>query len=39
MRTKTPLQEKTPFAISAKPMGGLLTAQAGLAAFSRAFRN
>ena len=39
MRTKTPLQEKTPFAIGAKPMGGLLTAQAGLAAFSRAFRS
>ena len=39
MRTKTPLQEKTPFAISAKPMGGLLTAQAGLAVFSRVFRS
>ena len=39
MRTKTPLQEKTPFAIDAKPMEGLLTAQAGLAAFSRAFRS
>jgi len=39
MRTKTPLQEKTPFAIDVKPMEGLLTAQAGLAAFSRAFRS
>jgi len=39
MRTKTPLQQKTPFAIDATPMEGLLTAQAGLAAFSRAFRS
>jgi len=39
MRTKTALQEKTPFAIDGKPMEGLLTAQAGLAAFSRAFRS
>ena len=39
MRKKTPLQEKTPFAIDEKPMEGLLTAQAGLAAFSRAFRS
>jgi hypothetical protein len=39
MRNKTPLQEKTPFAIDAKPMEGLLTAQAGLAVFSRAFRS
>ena len=39
MRTKTPLQEKTPFAIDAQPMEGLLTAQAGLAVFSRAFRS
>ena len=39
MRTKTPLQEKTPFAIDAKPMEGLLTARAGLAIFSRAFRS
>ena len=39
MRTKTPLQEKTPFAIDAKPMEGLLTARAGLACFSRAFRS
>jgi hypothetical protein len=39
MRSKTPLQEKTPFAIDAHPMEGLLTAQAGLAAFSRAFRS
>jgi len=39
MRTKTPLQEKTPFALDANPMEGLLTAQAGLAAFSRAFRS
>jgi hypothetical protein len=39
MRTKTPLQEKTPFAIDAHPMEGLLTAQAGLAGFSRVFRS
>jgi len=39
MRAKTPLQEKTPFAIDEKPMEGILTAQAGLAAFSRAFRS
>jgi hypothetical protein len=39
MRTPTPLQEKTPFAIDAKPMEGLLTARAGLAIFSRAFRS
>lgn len=39
MRTKTPLQEKTPFAIDEHPMEGTLTAQAGLAAFSRAFRS
>lgn len=39
MRKATPLQEKTPFAIDAKPMEGLLTGQAGLAAFSRAFRS
>lgn len=39
MRPKTPLQEKTPFAIGPKPMEGLLTAQAGLAAFSRVFRS
>src|SRR3972149_3229146 len=39
MRTKTPLQEKTPFAIDAKPMEGLLTARAGLAVISRAFRS
>jgi hypothetical protein len=39
MRTKTPLQEKTPFAIDAKPMEGLVTALAGLAGFSRAFRS
>ena len=39
MRTPTPLQEKTPFAIDEKPMEGLLTAQAGLAVFSRAFRS
>lgn len=39
MRTKTPLQEKTPFAIDAKPMEGLLTARGGLSAFSRAFRS
>jgi hypothetical protein len=39
MRTKTPLQGKTPFAIDPKPMEGLLTARAGLCAFSRAFRS
>jgi hypothetical protein len=39
MRNKTPLQEKTPFAIDAKPMEGLLTARAGLAVFSRALRS
>src|SRR3972149_10880256 len=39
MRTKTPLQEKTPFAIDAKPMEGRLTARAGLAVISRAFRS
>jgi hypothetical protein len=39
MRKKTPLQEKTPFAIDTKRMQGLLTARAGLAAFSRAFRS
>jgi hypothetical protein len=39
MKTKTPLQEKTPFAIEAKPMKGLVTGQAGLAAFSRALRS
>jgi hypothetical protein len=39
MRTKTPLQGKTPFAIDLKPMEGLLTARAGLCAFSRAFRS
>lgn len=39
MRTPTPLQEKTPFAIDVKPMEGLLTARAGLALFSRAFRS
>ena len=39
MRAKTPLQEKTPFAIDGKPMEGLLTARAGLAMFSRAFRS
>jgi hypothetical protein len=39
MRPKTPLQEKTPFAIDAKPMEGILTSQAGLSAFSRALRS
>jgi len=39
MRTKTPLQAKTPFAIDNKPMEGLLTSRAGLSAVSRAFRS
>jgi len=39
MSTKTPLQEKTPFAIDGKPMQGSHTAQAGLCAFSRAIRS
>ena len=39
MRTKTPLQGKTPFALDPNPMEGLLTARAGLCAFSRAFRS
>jgi hypothetical protein len=39
MRNITPLQEKTPFAIDEKPMEALMTSQAGLGAFSRAFRS
>ena len=39
MRTKTPLLEKTPFAIDANPMQGALTANAGLAAVSRVLRS
>ena len=39
MINKTPLLEKTPFAIDAKPMEALMTSQAGLSAFSRAFRS
>lgn len=39
MRTKTPLQEKTPFEISSSPMTGLLTARAGLSAVSRVLRS
>ncbi len=39
MRTPTPLQKKTPFAIDPTPMQGLLCAHAGLAAFSRALRS
>jgi hypothetical protein len=39
MFKKTPLQEKTPFAIDGKPMRGTHSAQAGLCAFSRAFRS
>lgn len=39
MRTKTPVLEKTPFAIDTKPMQGALTANAGLAAVSRVLRS
>ncbi|HEO69778.1 MAG TPA: IS1380 family transposase [Candidatus Hydrogenedentes bacterium] len=39
MRTKTPLLEKTPFAIDSNPMQGALTANAGLAAVSRVLRS
>jgi hypothetical protein len=39
MRTKTPLLEKTPFAIDADPMQGALTPNAGLAAVSRVLRS
>jgi len=39
MRTKTPLQAKTPFAIAAEPMAGTLTARAGLSVVSRALRS
>ena len=39
MRTKTPLQEKTPFAIGQAPMTGTLTARGGLSAVSRVLRS
>lgn len=39
MRTKTPLQAKTPFAIAAEPMAATLTARAGLSVVSRALRS
>ena len=39
MRTKTPLQAKTPFAIAAEPMEATLTARAGLSIVSRALRS
>ena len=39
MRKKTPLLEKTPFAIDEAPMQGALTANAGLAAVSRVLRS
>jgi hypothetical protein len=39
MRTKTPLLEKTPFAVDENPMPGALTAHAGLAAVSRVLRS
>jgi hypothetical protein len=39
MRTKTPLQEKTPFAINPEPVEASTTARAGLSIFSRAFRS
>ena len=39
MRTKTPLLEKTPFAIDDNPMQGALTANAGLAGVSRVLRS
>ena len=39
MRTKTPLLEKTPFAINPEPVEASTTARAGLAIFSRALRS
>ena len=39
MNKKKPLLEKSPFAIDGKPMKGRHSAQAGLCAFSRAFRS
>ncbi len=39
MRNKTPLLEKTPFAIAHAPMQGALSANAGLAAVSRVLRS
>ena len=39
MRTKTPIQDKTPFALGQAPMTGILTARAGLSAVSRVLRS
>jgi hypothetical protein len=39
MRTKTPLLEKTPFAINPEPVEASSTARAGLCLFSRVFRS
>lgn len=39
MRTKTPLLEKTPFAIDENPMSGALTSNAGLSVVSRVLRS
>lgn len=39
MRPVTPLQAKTPYAIAAMPMEGIITARAGLSAVSRALRS
>ena len=39
MRNKTPLQGKTPFALGPAPMGGIITARAGLSAVSRVLRS
>jgi len=39
MRTKTPLQEKTPFALDDVPLGGIITHRAGLSCVSRVVRS
>ena len=39
MKTKTPTQAKTPFAIDPKPMTGATSARAGLSAVSRVVRS
>lgn len=39
MRTPTPVQEKTPFALDPEPASGLYTAHAGLGLVSRALRS
>ncbi len=39
MIKKTPVQEKTPFAIHSTPLTGAITSQAGLCVVSRAFRS